>query len=269
MQQSSATRKSTNNSRGFRIFSNFCAWQAARPSVYVACSALFFCSKATRRESAPPAAPHHPPLDVRSPAPNSNRGREPAAARPRPRHLGGLPPTRGGQKQGSQKAACTVTGRRLSRSKSARRDMLSISATTFARHPCSTPQTLASNAAPPCCRHVCRALALASRPKCIRALPRPTAARSPTAVRRRGARAAHDEPARPRPTAGRAHSRHGPKRPRRGLSAVVAAAAVAPAPVVSAPPQTSLSSPDSSSSDTVSSSSEDDESDTGSSSSDW
>ena len=121
----------------------------------------------------------------------------------------------------------------------------------------------------PCCRHVCRALALASRPKCIRALPRPTAALSPTAVRRRGARAAHDEPARPRPTAGRAHSRHGPKRPRRGLSAVVAAAAVAPAPVVSAPPQTSLSSPDSSSSDTVSSSSEDDEADTGSSSSDW
>ena len=233
---------------------------------------LFFCSKATRRESAPPAAPHHPPLDVRSPAPNSNRGREPAAARPRPRHLGGLPLTRGGQKQGSQQAACTVTGRRLL-NKHPFQKCSQRHAVNKCGHICPASMLHAANpckqCGSPCCRHVCRALALASRPKCIRALPRPTAALSPTAVRRRGARAAHDEPARPRPTAGRAHSRHGTKRPRRGLSAVVAAAAVAPAPVVSAPPQTSLSSPDSSSSDTVSSSSEDDESDTGSSSSDW
>ena len=111
---SCATRESTNNSRGFRIFSNFCAWQAARPSVYVACSALLFFQ--SHRESAPPAAPH---------STRSTSAAPPAAENPRRRTRARGTPALRSRAVGKHKVhnkrelsvnspclACTVTGRR-------------------------------------------------------------------------------------------------------------------------------------------------------------
>ena len=115
---SCATRKATNNSRGFRIFSNFCAWQAARPSVYVACSALFFQS---HRESAPPAAPHSTRSTSAAP-----RQVQTAAENPRRRTRARGTPAFRSRAVGRNKVhkkrelsvnspclACVVTGRRL------------------------------------------------------------------------------------------------------------------------------------------------------------